>query len=61
MGRAALALFLRFAAKEQANSKKNFEHFSKISNGGGGGIANGKLYKGNRGNPTEKKIQILTI
>jgi len=35
MGRAALALFLRFAAKEQANSKKNFENFSKISNGGG--------------------------
>jgi len=30
-----LALFLRFAAKEQANSKKNFENFSKISNGGG--------------------------
>jgi len=26
---------LRFEAKEQANSKKNFENFLKISNGGG--------------------------
>jgi hypothetical protein len=39
---------LRFAAKEQANSKKKFKKFQKISMGGG--IANGKLYKANRGN-----------